>query len=156
LRKRDLDLFDELGLGRARIGLTARDVGAGLVASQVALAPQREFLLDGEKHLVLARPAGAVDLIRGDAQRRIGERAGDLDPRLRRFGIESAGCKVRAQPPRDRQYLVKRCPRRAQSNRCVGARRCREDEDQQHGERESGGAAWRVSRKPPRHVTSPL
>jgi hypothetical protein len=44
-----------------------RDVGIGLVAAQVELAPQRKFLLDREEHLVLARPAGAVDFIGGDA-----------------------------------------------------------------------------------------
>ena len=104
----DLDLLDELGLGHARIGAAAGDVGIGLVAPQVQLAPQREFLLDREEHLVLARPAGAVDFIRGDAQHRIGERADDCDPRLRRLGIERTRREVGTEPPRNRQHLIKR------------------------------------------------
>jgi hypothetical protein len=39
LGKSDLDLFDQLGLGHLRIGVAARDIGIGLVAAQIELAP---------------------------------------------------------------------------------------------------------------------
>ena len=104
----DLDLLDKLGLGYARIGAAPRDIGTGLVAPQAQLAPQRKFLLNRKEHFVLAWPAGPVDFVGGDAQRRIGKRARDRDPCLGGFGIERPRRKLGAETPGDRQYLLQR------------------------------------------------
>jgi hypothetical protein len=90
LSEGDLDLLDQLGPGDAGIRLGPRDW---------------EFLLDREEHLVLARPAGAVDFVRGYAECRVGERAGDRDARLRGFDVERTCREVGAETPRDRQRL---------------------------------------------------
>jgi hypothetical protein len=81
------------------------DFGTGLDAFDIAFAPQREFLLDREEHLVLARPAGAVDFIRGDAERRIGERAGDCDARLSPCSRQIIAAIIQSLR-RTRQYLI--------------------------------------------------
>ena len=103
-------------------------------APQIQLAPQRKFLLDREEHLVLARPAGAVDFVRCNTQRRIGERAGDRDECLRGFGIERARGELGAEPPRDRQDVLERGARRYQRDRRLGGGRSRKQHDRQHRE----------------------
>lgn len=105
-RESHLDPFRQLGLGILQLRRLLADFRFRGFASQRLLAPERDFLLNAVEHLVLAWPRQAIDLIRGDAQDRIGQRSGDLDTRSCRVGIQCASSKLRTEFPGNRQHAV--------------------------------------------------